>query len=65
MPRIKLLELKCHCCDLKENVPGVGIAQWKCVGLPVLRDAASWVRSSSEESFSSRGDFFPWIEHGF
>ena len=34
-----------------------GIAPWWCVGLTVLLDAASWVRSSSEENCSRRGDF--------
>ena len=28
-----------------------GIARWWCVRLAVLLDAASWVRSSSEENF--------------
>ena len=27
------------------------------VGLAVLRDAVSWVRPSSEENYSGRGDF--------
>ena len=36
---------------------GAGIARWWCVGLAVLLDAASWVRSSSEENFSNKWDF--------
>ena len=37
---------------------GAGIARWWCVGLIVLLDAASWVRSS--ENF-----FFFFCERGF
>ena len=38
-------------------VSGAGIACWRCVGLAVLLDAASWVQYSSGEYFYSRGDF--------
>ena len=38
-------------------LPGAGIARWWCVGLAVLLDAVSWVRSSSGENLSGRGDF--------
>ena len=40
-----------------KHLHGAGIAHWLCVGLAVLLDAASWVRSSSGENFSGRGDF--------
>ena len=43
---------------------GAGMAHWLCVGLAVLLDAASWVRSPSEEKFSSRGDFSLGINMG-
>ena len=36
---------------------GARIAQLVVCWLAVLLDAASWVRSSSEENFSGRGDF--------
>ena len=34
------------------------------IEFPVLRDAASWVRSSSEQNFSGRGDFSLGINIG-
>ena len=40
------------------------MACWKCVGLTVLFDAASWVRFSSEENVSSRGDFSLGVNMG-
>ena len=42
----------------KERERVAGIAHWLCFGLAVLLDATSWVRSSSGENFSGRGDFF-------
>ena len=36
---------------------GARIAHWYCVGLAVLLDAASWVRSSSGENFYAKGSF--------
>ena len=41
-----------------------GIACWLCVGLAVLRDAASQVRSSSGENFSSLEDFSLAVDMG-
>ena len=35
-----------------------------CVGLAVLLDVASWVRSSSGENFSGRGDFSLGVNMG-
>ena len=43
---------------------GLGIAQWQCVGLTVLLEAVSWVRSSSEEKFYSRMDFSLEVNSG-
>ena len=39
-------------------------AHWKCVGLAVLLDAESWVRSSSGENFSGRGNFSLGVNMG-
>ena len=39
---------------------GAGIAHW----LAVLLNEASWVRSSSEEKFSGRGDFSLGVNMG-
>ena len=46
------------------DTSGAGIAHWLCLGLAVLRDAASWVPSSSEENFSGRGDFSLGVSMG-
>ena len=43
---------------------GGGIARWFCVGLASLLDAASWVRYSSGEIFSGRGDFSLGVSTG-
>ena len=43
---------------------GAGIALWLCVGLAVLLDAVSWVRSSSEIFFSGRGDLSLGVNMG-
>ena len=37
---------------------------WLCIGLTVLRDAASCVRSSSEGDFCGRGDFSFGVKMG-
>ena len=50
--------------------PSVGMSNqgwnacWSCVGLAVLHDVVSWVRFSSEENFSGRGDFSLGVNKG-
>ena len=43
---------------------GAGIARWLCVGLALLFDAESLVRSSSEEIFTGGGHFSLGVNMG-
>ena len=55
-----LVKTRVHALELT----GARIACSLCVGLTFLLDAVSWVRSSSEEKFSDRGDFSLGVNMG-